>query len=63
VDGEHWVVGVVSESDLLSKGEFRDGDPDRVPALWRLPDLARAGARVAGAGQATPGGFRTSARP
>ncbi|MGC0335856.1 CBS domain-containing protein [Streptomyces sp. SLBN-8D4] len=47
VDGEHRVVGVVSESDLLPKEEFRDGDPDRYARLRRLPDLAKAGARIA----------------
>ncbi|MFE3035126.1 CBS domain-containing protein [Streptomyces canus] len=47
VDGEHRVVGVVSESDLLPKEEFRDGDPDRYARLRRVPDLAKAGARVA----------------
>ncbi|MFC8434967.1 CBS domain-containing protein [Streptomyces sp. NPDC057253] len=47
VDGDHRVLGVVSEADLLPKEEFRDGDPDRYARLRRLSDLARAGARTA----------------
>lgn len=47
VDGEHMVVGVVSEADLLPKEEFRDGDPDPYARLRRLSDLAKAGARTA----------------
>ncbi|MFJ4201161.1 CBS domain-containing protein [Streptomyces sviceus] len=47
VDGEHRVVGVVSEADLLPKEEFRDGDPDRYARLRRLSDLTKAGARLA----------------
>jgi CBS domain-containing protein len=47
VDGDHRVLGVVSEADLLPKEEFRDGDPDRYARLRRLSDLAKAGARTA----------------
>ncbi|MFE3181748.1 CBS domain-containing protein [Streptomyces violascens] len=47
VEGEGRVVGVVSEADLLPKEEFRDGNPDIVPLLRRLPDLAKASAVTA----------------
>ncbi|MDH6514819.1 CBS domain-containing protein [Streptomyces sp. SAI-208] len=47
VDGDHRVLGVVSEADLLPKEEFREGDPDRYARLRRLSDLSKAGARTA----------------
>ncbi|MFD9093227.1 CBS domain-containing protein [Streptomyces collinus] len=42
VGGEGWVVGVVSEAELLPKEEFRDGRPTRLERLRRPSDLARA---------------------
>lgn len=50
VDDEYRVLGVVSEADLLSKEELRDGESEHglLPARLRLADLAKAGARTAG---------------
>ncbi|MGP4050179.1 CBS domain-containing protein [Streptomyces sp. 2A115] len=42
LEGEHLVVGVVSEADLLPKEEFRDGAPDRYTQPRRLSDLVKA---------------------
>jgi CBS domain-containing protein len=53
IEGEGRVVGLVSETDLLPKEQFRDGDPDDAgPA--RLTDLAKAGAVTAGELMTTP---------
>ncbi|MER6185926.1 CBS domain-containing protein [Streptomyces sp. NPDC001652] len=41
------VVGVVSEADLLAKEEFRGDIPDLYTRLWRLAELAKAGAVTA----------------
>ncbi|MFJ2238063.1 CBS domain-containing protein [Streptomyces sp. NPDC087859] len=41
------VVGVVSEADLLAKEEFRGDVPDLYTRLWRLAELAKAGAVTA----------------
>ncbi|MFK4145367.1 CBS domain-containing protein [Streptomyces sp. NPDC004065] len=54
LEGEGRVVGVVSEADLLPKEEFRDSDPDRFTQLRRLPDLAKAGALIAGELMSSP---------
>lgn len=49
VDDEYRVLGVVSEADLLSKEELRDGaDHGLLPARLMLADPAKAGARTAG---------------
>ncbi|MEV6010772.1 CBS domain-containing protein [Streptomyces sp. NPDC051976] len=48
LEGEHRVVGVVSEADLLPKEEFRDSDPTTYDEVRRLSDIAKAGAVTAG---------------
>ncbi|MEU6849428.1 CBS domain-containing protein [Actinacidiphila alni] len=47
LEGDNRVIGVVSESDLLLKEEFRDSDPARFDELRRLADMSRAGAVTA----------------
>ncbi|MEU2868625.1 CBS domain-containing protein [Streptomyces olivoreticuli] len=47
LEGENRVIGVVSESDLLSKQEFKDRDPSRLEQLRHLDDLVKAAAGTA----------------
>ncbi|MDX3241361.1 CBS domain-containing protein [Streptomyces sp. ME18-1-4] len=47
LEGEGRVIGVVSETDLLPKEEFRDDLPDLVTQRQPLADLAKAGALTA----------------
>ncbi|WP_202919589.1 CBS domain-containing protein [Streptomyces adustus] len=54
VDGDGRVVGVVSESDLLLKEEFRDRDVTRAEQLRRPSDLAKAAALTAEEIMSTP---------
>ncbi|WP_371648825.1 CBS domain-containing protein [Streptomyces mirabilis] len=42
LEGEGRVVGVVSEADLLTKGELRDSDPGLIKKVRGLDDTAKA---------------------
>ncbi|PWI44720.1 CBS domain-containing protein [Streptomyces sp. ICBB 8177] len=47
LDDDNRVVGVVSETDLLPKEEFRAAEPSRTEQMLRLVDLGKAGALTA----------------
>ncbi|MGW2559439.1 CBS domain-containing protein [Streptomyces sp. NPDC001514] len=47
LEGEGRVVGVVSEADLLAKGELRGSDQGMIEQMRRLDDTAKAGAVMA----------------
>jgi CBS domain-containing protein len=48
LDNRNWVVGVVSQTDLLPKEAFRDHEPTRREQLLHLEEMFKSGATTAG---------------